>query len=144
MRTSTLIKQKIIVAIGAHQTSEPIRPEDIADKVQADLDDDQIRETSNFFLRQIARSVLRRPNKPKGNNKQLSFPDFPLLQEHYPLTQKASGYVLLKYLPQPDWSVNIYRLRGKGHKELAHADQLYEWGIKHFGLKDTLPKGGQL
>lgn len=135
------LKRILGEVLAKHGTDSIIRPHELATEV---MKNPEINERAKYLfahlqIRQILRGMLRHPPKLKHP----VLPHLPLIQYNYPVAD-GEGYAPVNALTQDDWLFNVSDLQKGGRARLAHADQLYQWGVEHFGLKDTLPKGGQL
>jgi hypothetical protein len=88
-----------------------------------------IYEGCHLYLRQVARSLLRKKFEDDGTDA-AQHPLFPDLQPRYPV-QRPKGdepeYIKLENLSRSDATYNIERLRAEAQSKLAHADALQSW-----------------
>lgn len=129
--------EKLNAAISSvlikHRDDETIHPEVVAASVMVTLNQQLKEIAANLEIRQLVRAMLRRSydadaDDTKRRKQQPTLPGLPLVQERYPKMPYGHGYVKRDLMSKEDWRGNVERLRGKGGKLIAHADQLEEWG----------------
>lgn len=134
------LSKHITDTMKRHENDPVIDPATIADEICQALPKPTQDALISLHVRELLRAELRHLYEGDSHNRQLAFPDFPLVQARYPSVDRV-GYIKSDLMSRNDWWTNVEKLNRKGYTLLEHSRQLEEWGRDRFPPDPSVAKG---